>query len=361
MIKWSLSLCAVLVAIGSTDGQQYLNRTRRQTGPSCTTPDKFQGTCVNIRNCPVMLDLLKNRRNEPGVLDFLLNSKCNPEVPSDVCCMNQQGQDNRMFLSPPQCGKTFVNQQPRIVGGQPAELGAWPWIALLGYRTKRLAGPYWQCGGTLISERYVLTAAHCIKVPSSQTLYVVRLGESELDNENDGASPVDILVDSAFAHPGYSLTTKLDDIGLVKLQQSAQFNRYIQPICLPNPADMRSESFVRYYPFVAGWGATSEGRGAASKKLLQIQVPVTDNESCDKVYTPKGARILSKQLCAGYPNGGKDACQGDSGGPLMLPKGNVYYLIGVVSFGYGCAQAGFPGVYTRVTSYLDWIADNMVQ
>ncbi|XP_014277409.1 venom protease [Halyomorpha halys] len=360
MIKWSLSLCAVLVAIGSTDGQQYLNRTRRQTGPSCTTPDKIQGACVNIRNCPTLLDLFKNRRNEPGVKEFLLSSKCNPEVPSDVCCMNMQGQEYPMFMSPPECGKTFVNQQPKIYGGQEAELGAWPWISLLGYRTKRLPGPFWQCGGTLISERYVLTAAHCIKLHrSSLTLYMVRLGESELDNENDGATPVDILVDSAFAHPGYNFNTKLDDIGLIRLQQNVQFNRNIHPICLPKPPDMRSQSIVMKFPFVAGWGATPEGPG--SKKLLQIQVPVTDNESCDKVYTPKGARILSKQLCAGYLNGGKDACQGDSGGPLMLPKGNAYYLFGVVSFGYGCAQAGFPGVYTRVTSYLDWIADNVVQ
>lgn len=259
-------------------------------------------------------------------------------------------------MSPPECGKTSVNQQPRIVGGQPAELGAWPWIALLGYSTRNRPGPFWDCGGSLINERYVVTAAHCLTHPFL-TLKVVRLGENEIDNDNDGATPVDILVEKVLPHPTYNAGTKMDDIGLVKLQQSVQFTRYIQPICLPKPIDMRSQSFVKYFPFVAGWGTTTVG-GPASKKLLQIQVPVTDNESCDKVYTPEGARVLSKQLCAGFPKGGKDACQGDSGGPLMLPKGNVYYLIGIVSYGKGCAKAGFPGVYSRVTSYLDWIAEN---
>ncbi|CAH1389349.1 unnamed protein product [Nezara viridula] len=360
MIKWSLSLCAVLVAISSANAQLYLNRTRRQTGPSCVTPDRIQGICVNIRSCPTLLNLLKNSHSEPGVKDFLRSSKCNPDVPSEVCCKmeRQESQDYPTLMSPPECGKTYVNQQPRIVGGQPAELGAWPWIALLGYRTKNSPGPYWQCGGSLISERYVITAAHCIN-PRPLTLYIIRLGESELDNDNDGATPIDILVESVLAHPNYSFSTKLDDIGLVKLKETVPFSRNVQPICLPKPPEMRSQAFVKYFPFVAGWGSTASGGGPASKKLLQIQVPVTDNESCDKVYTPKGARILSKQLCAGYPKGGKDACQGDSGGPLMLPKGSSYYLIGVVSFGYGCAQAGFPGVYTRVTSYLDWIVDNM--
>lgn len=344
---------------------------RQDVAGSCTTPNRYQGFCVNIRQCPVLLDMLQTQRTKPGVVEFLRSSRCNPERSSDVCCPNSQSRSTqspqpvedqdqfRNLMSPPQCGKTFVNQQTRIVGGQPAELGAWPWIALLGYRTNKKPGPFWQCGGALISEQHILTAAHCINPQGfNLKLYIVRLGESEINNENDGASPVDILVDTAISHPNYRNGQKNDDIGLIKLQQPVQFTRLIQPICLPKPAEMRSSSFAKYFPFVAGWGAISTS-GPSSTKLLQIQVPVVDNESCNKAYAPKGAPIVNRQLCAGYPSGGKDACQGDSGGPLMLPNGTSYYLIGVVSFGYKCAEPGFPGVYTRVTSYLDWISNSM--
>ncbi|KAF0764095.1 venom protease-like [Aphis craccivora] len=134
--------------------------------------------------------------------------------------------------------------------------------------------------------------------------------------------------------------------------------QFIQPICLPILSHHRANKLVKSVPFVAGWGATSF-RGPSSTTLMEIQIPVLDNSECKRAFANKKAIIDDRVMCAGFLTGGKDACQGDSGGPLMWPNGNQYYLVGVVSFGFKCAEPGYPGVYTRVSSFVEWIADNM--
>lgn len=126
-------------------------------------------------------------------------------------------------------------------------------------------------------------------------------------------------------------------------------------------------SFVDYNPFVAGWGRTQEG-GKSATVLQELMLPVLENKVCEDKYQTIGKRLSDKQfddavLCAGFLAGGKDSCQGDSGGPLMQPRiqdGNpVYYQIGVVSYGIGCARADIPGVYARVQTFVDWISDQV--
>lgn len=376
---------SLILLVGLICFANCLNRTARQvtfeSSSSCTTVEGDGGICINIRQCPPLLDLLRNSRHKPGVADYLRKSVCGYDNSDPrVCCSNQQsdrppvtgsgrrttegtsiftdnGEDFPGLLSPPQCGRTQV-QKIRIVGGQPAELGAWPWIAVLGYRSNRSPITQWLCGGALITTRHVLTAAHCTRHPSLK-LFKVRLGELDLDNNvNDGANPIDVNIDRVIVNPSYNPSKYTDDIAILRLQNEVTLSRNIQPICIPKTDEIKNVNLLAKFPFVAGWGSV-QFKGPSVTALQEVQLPIVSNEDCRKAYSTKGADIISRQLCAGLAKGGKDACQGDSGGPLMLPHKGTYYLIGVVSYGFRCAEPGFPGIYSRVTSYLNWISQNL--
>uniref|UniRef100_A0A182Q6I6 Peptidase S1 domain-containing protein n=1 Tax=Anopheles farauti TaxID=69004 RepID=A0A182Q6I6_9DIPT len=253
----------------------------------------------------------------------------------------------------------------RVVGGVDAQLNAWPWMAALGYRSSSFelnAGSQFLCGGTLITTMHVLTVAHCIQTG----FYFVRLGEYDIASDQDGATPVDVYVQRWYVHERYDEKTIHNDIALVLLQKSIAISESIRPICLPLEAKQRTKDLTYYAPFIAGWGAVAFN-GPLATKLQEAQVVVLPVDQCAfnyKLYFP-GQIFDDTVLCAGFPQGGKDSCQGDSGGPLMLPElasnGQYYYytLIGLVSYGYECARAGFPGVYVKVTSYLHWIEANL--
>ncbi|XP_050574693.1 venom protease-like isoform X3 [Bombus affinis] len=249
-------------------------------------------------------------------------------------------------LRPPHCGFSNVTHN-RIVGGKPAKLGAWPWMVALGFRnyTNPEAGPEWHCGGSLISARHVLTAAHCA---IRSDLYVVRIADLNLKRDDDGAHPIQMGFESKLIHPNYISGQHPHDIAILKLERDVTFSDYIRPICLPIEESLRNNNFVGYNAFVAGWGRL-EFDGPYSDELMEVQVPVLSTAECQQAY----AGVSDKVICAGYAEGGKDACTGDSGGPLMIPQNFTLYEIGVVSFGYLCGLPGYPGVYTRVTSYLD--------
>ncbi|XP_076477265.1 venom protease-like [Bombus vancouverensis nearcticus] len=131
------------------------------------------------------------------------------------------------------------------------------------------------------------------------------------------------------------------------------FSEYIHPICLPIEKSLRNKNFVGYNPFIAGWGALNFSE-SYTNALMELQLPVVTNTVCEKAYEDFDITITNKEICAGGdPRGGKDACGADSGGPLMIPQQFTYYQIGVVSSGHECGVPGYPGIYTRVTSYLD--------
>ncbi|OAD61523.1 Venom protease, partial [Eufriesea mexicana] len=324
----------------------------------CTTPNQEAGTCINIRNCQPLLTMLQ--REGLAAADYLRKSVCTYENGDPIVCCpgtpNREGKDitEKVYgpLHPPQCGYSNVTHT-KIVGGAPAELGAWPWIAELGFRdSTNPAQPKWLCGGSLISARHVLTAAHCA---IRDDLYVVRIGDLYLNRIDDGAHPVQVEIESKVIHPEYTSKLFVNDIAVLRLAEEVPFTEHVYPICLPVEDNLRDNSFYRYLPFVAGWGAIAN-RGPASDILMEVQIPVVSNEACEQAYSRfKVAKIDDRVLCAGYARGGKDACQGDSGGPLMLPRRLYFYQIGVVSYGFKCAEPGFPGVYTRVTAFLDFI------
>lgn len=219
------------------------------------------------------------------------------------------------------CGMSNASHS-RVVGGTNAQPGAWPWMAALGYRASGFdltMGPKFLCGGTLITIRHVLTAAHCIQ----NSLYFVRLGAYDITSSRlpDGVNSVDIYIEKMTVHEKYDEKTIQNDIALIRMLENAPRSEMIKPICLPVEETLRLRDWTYYSPFVAGWGTTSF-RGPTSNVLQEVQVVVLPTDQCAfnyRLYFPDQV-FDDKVLCAGFPQGGKDSCQGDSGGPLMLPQ-----------------------------------------
>ncbi|XP_036594144.1 serine protease 30-like [Trichosurus vulpecula] len=242
------------------------------------------------------------------------------------------------------CGTSKVSG--RIIGGQDAQEGQWPWQVSL-----RIAGTH-ICGGSLINSSWVLTAAHCFDNSQNPAYYGVQLGELTLSTDSAGSSLASVT--RIIIHPSYKKgSDNLEgDIALVQLGSSSQ----IVPVCLPSP---QIEFLTGTLCWVTGWGKTNTAD--FSWILQEVQVPLIDAETCDAQYhinnpTALGRTlVLEDMICAGYEEGQKDSCQGDSGGPLVCKDQNTWFQVGVVSWGEGCAQPNRPGVYTRVQAYTDWI------
>ncbi|KAA0197334.1 hypothetical protein HAZT_HAZT001613 [Hyalella azteca] len=229
-----------------------------------------------------------------------------------------------------ECGNSNVTL-PRIVGGRNVNQGDWPWVAALGYDNGR-GNVSFSCGAALISRRYVLTAAHC--VDGQAGLRVVRLGEHDLSRTTDAVHE-DFGIESRTMHENYD-TNFSNDIALLRLDRDVVFKMYT------SYTDQRSSNILR-----------------------DVAVPVVEPASCVQSYARfQTVRVDERILCAGFAQGGRDACQGDSGGPLMSPVFNPgeqtkYYLVGVVSLGFRCAEPGYPGIYSKVSHFMPWILRNI--
>ncbi|XP_075210708.1 trypsin-like [Lycorma delicatula] len=242
---------------------------------------------------------------------------------------------------PCKCG--IANKETRIVGGQVTYVNQYPWMALLMYNKR------FYCGGSLINSRYVLTAAHCVHQFNKKKISV-RLLEHNRDVDNETVH-IDRNIKRIIKHPGYSDRTFNNDIAILQLDEDLELEGSpgLRPVCLPPT----KKSFSGEEGVVTGWGVRNAG-GSTSPTLNEVSVPILSNKECRNTsYGEK--RITDNMLCAGYPEGKKDSCQGDSGGPLHVVNGTRYDIVGVVSWGEGCALANHPGVYTRVNRYITWI------
>ncbi|KAH8371594.1 hypothetical protein KR093_008146 [Drosophila rubida] len=246
------------------------------------------------------------------------------------------------------CG--VINTLRRIVGGQETRRHQYPWMVAVLFHGR------FYCAGSLISDLYVLTAAHCVEgVPAE--LITLRLLE-----HNRSASDAAVLQRHAAhvkPHELYNPRSYNNDIALIRLDRPVSFEARVRPICMPETSgDFDGEPAI-----VTGWGARREGQ-LATDTLQEVDVVVLSQDDCRNAslssYQP--GQISDNMLCAGYAGDlPKDACSGDSGGPLHVlldEEPGQYQLAGIVSWGEGCARPNAPGVYTRVNRYLRWIAAN---
>ncbi|XP_034480576.1 venom serine protease Bi-VSP isoform X2 [Drosophila innubila] len=345
-----------------------------QRGPSCRIPPGKLGECVDIKSCQPILSELLVKKNDPEFAKFVQASNliCG-RVGTNVCCptgqtaatpapvrpVNYDTIPRRLPTVEEGCGYTLTSNK-KIVGGVVSKKGAWPWIALLGYDDGS-SSPF-KCGGTLITARHIVTAAHCIR----EDLTFVRLGEHDLSTDAE-ARHIDIPVVKKVPHPGYNRRNGRSDIAILYLERNVEFTELILPVCMPSSPSLRSKSYVGTYPFVVGWGKTQEG-GESATVLNELMIPVMSNEVCRNSYAKLNRNFTLDQfdsavVCAGVLSGGKDTCQGDSGGPLMTSEGVSsqmrFYLIGVVAYGVGCARPEVPGVYTSTQYFMDWILEKV--
>ncbi|XP_065560139.1 testisin-like isoform X1 [Artemia franciscana] len=302
------------------------------------------------------------------------------------------------FSSP--CGIRFLPTQfARIVGGQTSKPGEIPWIAYLESMGQTL------CGATILSERWVITAAHCMMSPSNFFRVVAGQVDTQIPTPYTQFSIPLFAARAPGFNGGFS-----SDIALVRLATPFRWSNYVQPICLPyTPLDggrglvrpfkkgFRSKTFnnttkrkiiskefsnasntilskqdeelldidddlTEDFPsatkgIIAGWGWLDEQGTVKTTVLQQLEIPVIGPDECREWYKSGGypAEISDNLICAGIPEGGKDACLGDSGGPLVLEKHGRFELAGVIAGGQGCARPGLPGVYVNIEKFLPWI------
>lgn len=276
---------------------------------SCKTPDSVNGECIELKKCSPLLKVYQSYAATRSEKDrqFLQQSQCKTQQIT-VCCPIET--KSSLLPIAPYCG---ISVSDKIFGGTKTGLNEFPWTALLGYKIGNKPVEF-HCGGSLINEKYVITAAHCI----DNRLTTVRLGEWDTSQEIDcdrslineqhcAPKPVDFKISEKIMHENYRrIRSSLDDdIGLIRLEKQVTFNDYIMPVCM----SPEIRSYTGKVLTVVGFGR-SEYTGTKSNDIkLKVEIPAVPNENCDRKYAKNGIKLTSKQICAGGIKG-KDSCKG---------------------------------------------------
>ncbi|CAD7092767.1 unnamed protein product [Hermetia illucens] len=381
--------------------QALINEANGKEGENrCKTPDGKRGRCEDLSSCPALLLDLGSLRESLCFKSLFVPGVCCPIEQSTILTTQKpviltlrpttrptlhttqqslvlvpqrpvehstpkplppiiESPDNGIegsltnIVDPEYCGQQEFTTG-RIVGGVEAPNGQWPWMAAIF-----LHGPkrteFW-CGGSLIGSKYILTAAHCTRdsrqKPFAARQFTVRLGDIDLSTDDEPSAPVTFNVKEVRAHERFSRIGFYNDLAILVLDRPVRKSKYVIPVCLPKAGFIPpKERLAGRRATVVGWGTTYYG-GKESTVQRQADLPLWRNEDCDRAYFQP---ITENFLCAGFSEGGVDACQGDSGGPLMMRIDSKWTQLGVVSFGNKCGEPGYPGVYTRISEYMDWI------
>ncbi|XP_058453713.1 proclotting enzyme-like [Malaya genurostris] len=336
---------------------------------NCTTPSGAKGHCKRYQDCrlPESKENIWKVLGQLCVIESISIGICCPDMRTEGTgpefaarlpaladdeydsVEGDNGVESRDGLERTEergCGIS-TKQLPKIAGGRPADPKEWPWMAALILNQAQQSF----CGGVLVTDRHVLTAAHCV-LNLKIHQFLVRLGEYDFTQYNETRSR-DFRVTEMRSHVDFDPVSYENDIAILKLFRPSLFNSYIWPICLP-PLD---DSWDGYRAVVVGWGTQFFG-GPFSKVLMEVDLSIWSNSDCQSKYIN---RVFETSLCAGDREGGKDSCQGDSGGPLMVQLPNKRWVtVGIVSWGIRCGEANHPGIYTRVSSYVRWVIENAV-
>ncbi|XP_064471328.1 trypsin-1-like [Ornithodoros turicata] len=245
------------------------------------------------------------------------------------------------------CGHRPPRPRGRIVGGHETKPGDYPWQVAISFKTG--GKTIHLCGGAILEERWVITAAHCFRTTDTSS-YIFRVGDFARDVKEEGE--FDIPADKIIVHRKFNKDTFQNDIALVRLKRPINFRRnpHLVPICLPESG----MDFKGTWCMATGWGDLKY-RGPSAKKLMEVMLPVWDQGECRNAYKAYN-QVKDSMFCAGYKEGGKSSCSGDSGGPLQCSSDQkTWYLAGVVSHSVDCAMPNTPTVFTRVSSFRRYI------
>jgi len=239
-----------------------------------------------------------------------------------------------------------------IIGGQPVERNTYPWMVALTYNANAELVQRQFCGGTVIADQWVLTAAHCLydRAGAQVTNNAFKVAINATNLTDDGVPEIDVA--NIFIHPAYDHNGKNphSDIALIELAQPSGAT----PITLSTKP---TDKLIGLQSTAIGWGVIDYSDTASPKFpiwLHSVDVPIVSMDVCNAPES-YADNIYPNQLCAGYKEGGRDSCLGDSGGPLVTTYEGVVQQVGVVSFGNGCALPNFYGIYTDIPYFIGWI------
>ncbi|XP_022101267.1 trypsin-1-like [Acanthaster planci] len=253
-----------------------------------------------------------------------------------------------------ECGSPAITPSSlRVVGGVEAKAHSWPWQVSL--RLRGLFGFYHHfCGGSLITNEWIVTAAHCVYGRESIGKWKIRLGAHDI---TDKSGTVETSVSKIVRHAGFTYQGLSNDIALMKLSSPVTLSDTINTVCLP------SQAYTSGNAYVTGWGDTQKwGQGSYPDKLQQVMTPIMDHSECNKRMSDISAgHVDNTMICGGFDAEENGACSGDSGGPFVIKNSSgKWELVGVVSWGMKpCAMIGIPSVYADVMYLRDWIQNSM--